>query len=149
MGLDDVNNSGFRRQFEKKEDLVYRRNQIQKKMVKNQATIDITEKFGDLKKHINNAEHTITNDTAAAQLANSLVDGKDKDGNPTISADKFNAACAEHFPNVKIGTVTNYITVFNATGSFTDYAVRQQIYEKAHQRQEMETQGENPPTLGI
>ena len=93
---------------------------------------------------INNVMHTVLNDTAAAKLANDSADCKGKNGEPAISAEKFVAVCKEHFPNVKPGNVSNYITVTDATGSFTEYAVKQEAYNKKQQRQELEAQGEKP-----
>jgi len=106
---------------------------------------------------INNWKHTRLNDTQAANEANSLADGQDAKGNPTISAEKFKAYCHEHFPHADLTNVdnmTNYITVEDATGSLTTYYIQEQTATKkeefAQLKESVDTPvQEQPPQMGL
>ena len=112
---------------------------------------------GDVKRVLNNVAHATFNDTEAAQAANSLadmeIDVKGKDGKTTkekvISANAFNQYVEQHFPNVDFNHVNNYISIVDATGSLTTYSVKQQAFDAAQQKAELEAKSQAEGGNGI
>lgn len=113
--------------------------------------------FKDAFKDFNNAIRAAKNDTLAANFANALALDEDTeiDGilvpKGSIPANVFNDFVKETFPNVKFNPVQNYISVADATGSFTDYWIKQQHYENLQQLAELQAQSgsETAPPMGL
>ena len=114
--------------------------------------------FKDVFKDFNNAIRAAKNDTLAANFANALaldedieIDGKLFPKGSIILADVFNDFVKETFPNVEFNPVQKYISVADATGSFTDYWVKQQHYENQQQLAELQAQSgsETAPPMGL
>lgn len=92
--------------------------------------------------------------TEAGQMAMNLAD-KTIDGEPCISAEKWNAFVAEQFPHIKANPVKNHISVVDAMNSISTYMIREQAAQKADEKAALEAKsqeeggGGKAPDMGV